>query len=314
MGRESFEHEVVVSVAASTEMVGAGSTEMVEAGVGYGEPARVEASGAWALRPGNEIDAVEAALMSAVECSRGFRTYKAIKHLIKAVEPSELVSRDVDVKKVVRVVLSVVWRDSADERRAHFDRLGGERVVGLLLIDRLPRLVRAAWFAWQLQLQAERTASGPKMKTADVRLAYATHNRMRAVLKRSYAGRLDEVALAVGALRGGWREEDIAANLGALAELYWRDDVRLAIEQDKEYREGDLGEALRLSGLLQTARGVTWKGGVSKKLLRTRQVVTLLVRAYEEHARCGRRLFAGREDVAATYPSLDEIAWGLKRN
>jgi hypothetical protein len=133
---------------------------------------------------------------------------------------------------------------------------------------------------------------------------------MLTVLRRNYGGRDDEVALAVRRLHLKVRYLDvIGTHLLTLTELYGRDDVRRVIEQDKMYLSGDADEALRLAGALLIARGIDRRAKVERKRDRTRRAVTLLIKVYETHARYGRSIFAGREDVAMTYPPIEIDGW-----
>ncbi|HEU4408840.1 MAG TPA: hypothetical protein VFS43_26500 [Polyangiaceae bacterium] len=372
MGRESFEHEVVVKVVGPAEMGGAagagpegpadvagaagvgpavalvetaraagaqqdGSTETGagqdgegEAGDGHAEGeagegldgeggASVEheeggACEAGVPEPVDEASVVEFVLMQNYQPVWGRWAIKMLKPVLEALDPSELVPADVDVEGVVTFVASIGWRDAVLERRMRFYRRGGERTNGHVPVDWLRRLVWVAWHAWQSQRRAELEASDSTISLSDFRRAVGTLHRMIAVLERGYEGRDDEVALVVGRLDQRTSNLGVVAeNLLTLAELYGRDDVRAVIGHHKRFFLADADEAVRLAGLLSAARGVRKEGKVRRKAERTRRAVTLLVKAYEEHARRGRSIFAGREDVAATYPTLDTAARSPRR-
>jgi hypothetical protein len=221
-----------------------------------------------------------------------------------SIAPADLLTVRVDLQKVALVVLSLLWRDSTPERRAVFERYAAQGDYDATLFERLPVLALAAWYLRRQQQRAVFAASGAAVSKEEVARAYEVRGRMLGVLDYWHGDR-PEVAVELAQVREGAGHQDLANDLDTLAEMYQREDVRPLLEHDvKHYRAGDVDEALRLAGVLATSLGITDEGEAERLTDFARRAATLLVKGYEEHARCGRFFFGKTEDVAVTYPSL----------
>lgn len=232
------------------------------------------------------------------------RAYTSYRGELESLAPAELVIVRNDLQKMAVTVRTLVGRDSEPERRAVFERQAAQGNYDMTLFDRLPTLSLAAWYVRRQQQRALFAASGAAVSKEEVALAYEVRGRMVGVLQHWHGDRRD-VAVDLAQVREGSGHQDLANDLDTLAELYTREDVRALIEHDiKHYRASDVDDALRLAAIIAASLGIAEEGEAERMTDLARRAATLLVRGYEEHARCGRFFFGKTEDVGATYPSL----------
>lgn len=238
------------------------------------------------------------------ELCKARQAFEAKWDELKAIAPTELRVVRSNLQKMAMTVVGLLERDSAPERRGVFERYAALGIYDLTLFDRLPQVALAAWYVRRQQQRAIFAASGAVVSNEDVALAYEVRGRMVGVLEHWHGDRHD-VAIELAQVRQGSGHQDLANDLDTLAEMYVRDDVRPLIERDvKRYRASDVSEALRLATIIAASLGLVDEGEVERLTELARRTATLLVREYEEHARCGRFFFGKSEDVAVTYPSI----------
>ncbi len=232
------------------------------------------------------------------------RSFEAVRPMLEALGPGEIVAPRIDVGRAAAIVNSVLVRDGAPERRAAFEKLAQAGYYDLAMLDELPRLARAAWYLRGQQLTAAYDATGALVAEEDSSAAYATRARMMLVLGHWLGDRRD-IAPRLQQLREGSGYQDLARDLEMLSEIYGRDDVRAIIAHDiKHYRAGDKDEAERLAGLIYRAIGLGEQGQAERIAGLTYRAAVQMLRAYDEHRACGQFLFRKVEDVTATYPSI----------
>jgi hypothetical protein len=238
------------------------------------------------------------------ELRKARRAFEAMRGELEAIAPTELRVVRSNLQKMAMTVIGLLGRDSAPERRAVFERYAALGIYDLTLFGRLPQIALAAWYVRRQQQRAFFAASGAAVSNEDMALAYEVRARMTGVLEHWHGDRHD-VAVELAQVRRGSGHQDLANDLDTLAELYVRDDVKSLIERDiKRYRASDVGEALRLAAIIAASLGLAEEGEVERLTDLARRTATVLVREYEEHARCGRFFFGKSEDVTATYPSI----------
>ncbi len=275
------------------------ATEMTEAGAATGANAAEQAPVVEARAQARQAEGG-----GRFELHAARQAFEALRGEFDELGPDELLVVRADPQKMAAVVLTLAWRDSAPERRAVFERHAAQGNYDLSLLGRLPNLARAAWYVRRQQVRAIFAASGAALSKAEVASAFAVRGRMMGVLEHWHGDRHD-VATDLAHLREGSGHQDLANDLDTLAEIYRRDDVRPLIEHDvKHYRASDPDEAVRLAELLMASLGIGEAGAAERLTGLSRRATTLLVRAYDEHARCGRFFFGKAEDVVETYPSL----------
>lgn len=232
------------------------------------------------------------------------RAYTSYRGEFESLAPAELLIVRNDLQKMAVTVRTLVGRDSMPERRAVFERQAAQGNYDLTLFDRLTTLSLAAWYVRRQQQRAIFAASGAAVSKEEVALAYELRGRMMGVLQHWHGDRHD-IAVDLAQVREGSGHQDLANDLDTLAELYSREDVRTLIEHDiKHYRASDVDDALRLAAIIAASLGIAEEGEAERLTDLARRAATLLVRGYEEHARCGRFFFGKTEDVAVTYPSI----------
>jgi hypothetical protein len=244
------------------------------------------------------------AIWARFELREAQRAYTSYRGEFESLAPAELVIVRNDLQKMAVTTHTLVGRDSAPERRAVFERQAAQGNYDLSLFDRLTTLSLAAWYVRRQQQRALFTASGAAVSKEEVARAYELRGRMVGVLQHWHGDRHD-IAVDLAQVREGSGHQDLANDLDTLAELYAREDVRTLIAHDiKHYRASDVDDALRLATIIAASLGIAEEGEAERLTDLARRAATLLVRGYEEHARCGRFFFGKIEDVTVTYPSL----------
>jgi hypothetical protein len=311
-------------LAREEEVVGAAGLAAVEAGgvggVGEaGEGDLCEAVEAGSTGSSGKAEASEAGAEVQAKGEGGIRlasarqSFASMRGELLAIPAGELVIVRVDLRRAGAIAHSVAVRDGAPERRKAFEQAAETGFCSITTLDGLPRLARGAWYVRRQQLRVLARASGALVSEEDTRLAYETRGRMMRVLEH-WLGDRHDVATELKHLREGAGHEDLGTDLDTLAELYQRDDVRPLLEHDtKHYRASDVGEALRLVDIIFASLGLIEAGEVERANRLAQRAATLLLRAYNEHGRCGHFVFGNREDVSVTYPSLISAARSPRR-
>jgi hypothetical protein len=300
--------DVVTSVPSLAEVAGAGegaTTGPAEGGTttASGQPEVGDAEGV------GQADKKE----SRFELRASRQAAKDLEGEYYALNPSDLIVVRVDLQKMAALVLTLAWRDSSPERRAVFERYAAQGIYDMRVLDRLPRMARAAWYVRRQQRRALFAASGASLAKDEVALAYEVRARMIGVITH-WLGDRHDIATDLAHLREGSGHQDLANDLETLSEIYQRADVRSLLEHDiKHYRATDPDEAVRLAERLMASMGLTEEGEAERMTGLARRAATLLVRNYDEHAHGGRFFFGKSENVAVTYPSLYAAARAPQR-
>jgi hypothetical protein len=250
---------------------------------------------------------------ASIDPAKASQSFEGLQTLIDGLDEDEVIALRIDAQRMAAIVLSLARRDLEPMRRAVFERFARDGYYDASNLERMPALAECVWHVRRRQQRLSFSASGATVPEGEVRVAYETRARMMTVLDY-WLGDRHDIATDLAQLREGAGYQDLANDLGTLAELYGRDDVRPFLEHDtKHYRAADADDATRFAKVLMLSLGIG-KEAEAKRLTKLAQrVSTLLVRSYEEHSRCGRFLFGLREDVTVTYPSLYAVGRNPRR-
>ncbi|HEU4404581.1 MAG TPA: hypothetical protein VFS43_04735 [Polyangiaceae bacterium] len=247
-----------------------------------------------------------------VSFGAALREYESLRAEIEALPASQIMTVRVDVQKVAAIVITLIERDSAPERRKKFERFAAQGDYDITLLDRLPALARSVWVLRRQQQRVLYVASGATVSEADRLAAFELRSRMMTELAY-HCDDMPDILLELEYLRQGAGHQDMANDLETLADLYERPDVRARLEGSRKYRPGDPTEARRLAGLLLRSLGMSQESEVERLTGLLQRATTLMVQAYEKHSVRGKFLFHEVEDVEATYPSLYAAARSPRR-
>jgi hypothetical protein len=231
-------------------------------------------------------------------------SFETIRVEVEKVEERDVIVVKVDPRRMAAVAHSVAQRDAAPARRAMFERLAASGFYVMTTLGSLPDLARGAWYARQQQLYVTRESSQASVPEEVVKRGYEVRERMLVTV--GYWMYDDaKVMTRLETIREGSGYLDLASDLEGLAELYDREEIRTTIAHDfKRYRPTDRAEALAVASELFASLGMGEASEMARWAGLSQRATTLLVRAYEEHRRCGQFAFFDDEDVAVTYPSL----------
>jgi hypothetical protein len=241
---------------------------------------------------------------AAIEPGNAERAYESLRLELDALPSDGVEPARIDVQQAAAIVHSIAVRDAEESRRARFELLASVDLYDSARIDRLPTIALAAWHARRRQLTTTRLSSNAVLPSSLLQEGQQVRTRMLRVLEYWF-GDHDTIAGELAAIRSGTGYQDLANDLDDLADLYARTSVRDLIAQDrKDYREGDIGEARRLSATIFTALGMDEDNEADGWTNASRRAWTLMLREYAAHRRAGEFLFGESEDTSDTYPSL----------
>jgi hypothetical protein len=240
------------------------------------------------------------------------RALASVRAMIEAFSPAEVLTVRVDVQKVAALVITLIERDSAPERRPVFERFAAQGNYDITLFERLLTLAQAVWYLRRQQQRLSFLTNGAPLSEEDRLKAFELRAHLMRELEYNCRD-MPDVMHELAYLRQGSGHQDLANDLETLVDLAQRDDVRPRLQKSPWYREGDLAEATRLAGLLLRALGVSNEGEVERVTGLLQRGATLLLQEYEKHCLRGRFLFHEVEDIEVTYPSLYAAARAARR-
>jgi hypothetical protein len=240
----------------------------------------------------------------AVSPSEARTAFDAVRARMDAVAVDDLVPIRVDVQAAAALAHSIAVRDAASDRKAVFDRLAKADLFDMTQLDSLADLSLAAWHARQQQQLASGQASGATIPVKVFEDAQSTRDRMLRVLDYYFA---DDTTFGpkLGIVHSGSGYQDLANDLEILADLYQDSAVQPLIVRDPmHYRAVDIAHARELASSIFASLGLGKQGDAQRWAEATQKAWSLLSRAYDKVRQAGQYIFAGQEDVEATYPSL----------
>ncbi len=271
-----------------------------EAREGGAQPVEVKAAGRGQATEGH------------FEMGAAQRAFESVRGEIEALDPAEIVTVRVDVQKIAAIVITLLWRDAAPERRKGFERFAAQGDYDITLLERLPALARSVWLLRRQQQRALFISTGATLSEEERLAAFELRGHMMTELEY-HCSDLPNVRAELEHLRQGSGHQDLANDLETVVDLSARDDVRPRLEKSPKYRPGASAEALRLAERLLRSLGVGEAGEAERLTGLLQRATTLMLRAYEKHSIRGRFLFHEAEDVDLTYPSLVAAARSPRR-
>jgi len=215
------------------------------------------------------------------------------------VEPARI-----DVQPAAAIVHGIALRDSQPSRRIWFEKLASVQLYDLDMLDRLPDISLATWYARRRQLAKLAISSNAVVPDTVVRESQQIRARMLRVLEYWF-GDHATVAGELAGIRAGGGHQDLANDLEDVADLYVREDIQPILSQDrKDYNKEDVATARRLAGIIFKALGLDQDNEADGWTDLCHRAWTLMQRDYNDHRRAGTFLFGASEDSDETYPSL----------
>ena len=241
---------------------------------------------------------------SSIDASAARAAFDNVQARLDAVSLDQLQPIRVDIQAAAAVAHSIALRDGAPERRAAFERLGKAGVFDMQWLDSLAELSLATWHTRQQQQLSSGVASGATIPVNVVEEASALRSRMLRVLEY-YFGDDPTIGPKLSVVRAGTGYQDLANDLEMTADLYEEDSLKAVITRDPMYyRAEDSARARALSSAIFGALGLGSDGQAKRLAESSQRAWTLLSRTYDKLRLAGQYVFADREDVAASYPSL----------
>ena len=239
-----------------------------------------------------------------IDISEAQHAFERLEAALRALGEDELQTFRVDIQRAAAIAHSVAVRDNQPDRRARFERLASAGFYDIELLDQLRTRALATWYARAQQVHVAALSSDARLAESVVRDATEVRARMLRVLEHYYTDDA-QVAPTLAVIRRGTGYQDLANDLLALSELYEREDVEALIKRDPvHYRASDVAAAYGNAQMIFRALGLGEVGEARRWASLATRAWTLLARAYESTRAAAGVLFAGEEDVAATYPSL----------
>lgn len=241
---------------------------------------------------------------SSIDASAARAAFDNLQARLDALPTDQLQAVRVDLQAVAAVAHSIALRDAAPERRALFEQLSSAGLFELQWLDSLAELSLATWHSRQQQLSSGVPSSGATIPVNVIEEASALRSRMLRVLEY-YFGDDPSIGPKLSVVRAGSGYQDLANDLQVVADMYEDAPLNATLSRDPMYyRAEDPARARELASAILTALGLGSEGNAKRLAESSQRAWTLLSRAYDKLRLAGQYIFADREDVEASYPSL----------
>jgi hypothetical protein len=241
---------------------------------------------------------------SSIDASAARAAFENVQGRLEAVPLDQLQPIRVDIQAAAAVAHAIALRDGAPQRRAAFERLSKGGLFEMQWLDTLAELALATWHIRQQQQISSGVAAGTTIAVNVVEDASALRARMLRVLEY-YFGDHATVGPQLNVVRAGTGYQDLANDLELIADLYEDASLNAIVSRDPMYYHADDSvRARKLASAIFEALGLGSDGQAKRLAESSQRAWTLLSRTYDKLRLAGQYVFADREDVAASYPSL----------